>query len=109
MLTTAVIDTTSLDTSQTKNSVIQSSLGLKLKMQQGLDSVGKFYQHLVSQVGEAVGVADRKPYTEHIPGALAGCDRDPILFLSCLLVQSNLVLASSRTPKPKGTQYSEKI
>lgn len=36
----------------------QGLLGLKLKMQLGLDSVGKFYQQLVSHVAEAVGVAN---------------------------------------------------
>jgi hypothetical protein len=35
---------------------------MKLKMQQGLDSAGSFYQELVSRVGEAVGVADGEPY-----------------------------------------------
>ncbi|MEH1910520.1 MAG: hypothetical protein V7L05_17655 [Nostoc sp.] len=31
-------------------------------MQQGLDSAGRFYTELVSQVGVAVGVADGEPY-----------------------------------------------
>ncbi|MEH1977901.1 MAG: hypothetical protein V7L27_01075 [Nostoc sp.] len=31
-------------------------------MQQGLDSVDKFYQQLVSQVASAVGIADGEPY-----------------------------------------------
>ena len=31
-------------------------------MRLGLDSVGKFYQQLVSKEGEAVGVADGEPY-----------------------------------------------
>ncbi|MCC5602846.1 hypothetical protein [Nostoc favosum] len=38
------------------------SKGLKLKMQQGLDSVGSFYQQLVCTCGEAVGVADGELY-----------------------------------------------
>ncbi|MBC6435692.1 hypothetical protein FM036_40920 [Nostoc sp. HG1] len=45
---------------------------LKLKLQQGLDSAGQFYQQLVSTIGSAVGIADGEPYTEGIPGAVAG-------------------------------------
>lgn len=35
--------------------------GLSLKLRQGLDSVGQFYQQLVFQVGEAVGIIDGEP------------------------------------------------
>ncbi len=31
-------------------------------MRLGLDSAGRFYTELVSQVGEAIGVADGEPY-----------------------------------------------
>ena len=59
-------DTISDDIPQTLNEVESPAThgwkGLRLKMRLGLDSVGKFYQQLVSQVGEAVGVADGKPY-----------------------------------------------
>ncbi|WP_322661137.1 hypothetical protein [Nostoc sp. DedQUE09] len=45
-----------------ENIAIQRWKGLKLKMRLGLDSVGKFYQQLVSTIGSAVGVADGEPY-----------------------------------------------
>ncbi|MCC5633363.1 hypothetical protein LC613_38485 [Nostoc sphaeroides CHAB 2801] len=62
-ITTPVIDTTS----QILEEVVSSPQvlgwkGLKLKLQQGLDSAGQFYQQLVSTIGEAVGVADGEPY-----------------------------------------------
>ncbi len=64
--TTPVIDTQSQDIPQTptpvESSVTQGWKGLKLKMQQGLDSAGSFYNQLISQVGSAVGVADGEPY-----------------------------------------------
>ncbi|WP_308189939.1 hypothetical protein [Nostoc sp. XA010] len=41
---------------------VQAWKGLKLKMQQGLDSAGSFYRELVSKFGEAVGVADGEPF-----------------------------------------------
>ncbi|MEH2348261.1 MAG: hypothetical protein V7K55_09695 [Nostoc sp.] len=60
------IDTESQDIPQTvtqvENPVAQVWKGLKLKMQQGLDSAGSFYQELVSRVGSSVGVADGEPY-----------------------------------------------
>ncbi|WP_375496093.1 hypothetical protein [uncultured Nostoc sp.] len=86
VLSTPVIDTTSLSISHNsdlvsgtnnivfatplsdttphtpENIAIQGWKGLKLKMRLGLDSVGKFYQQLVSKVGEAVGIADAEPY-----------------------------------------------
>ncbi|MBD2732274.1 hypothetical protein H6G96_40100 [Nostoc sp. FACHB-892] len=66
VLTTPVTDTTPIDIPQTvtqmENPVAQGWKGLKLKMRLGLDSVGKFYQQLVSQIGEAVGIADGEPY-----------------------------------------------
>ncbi|MEH2147572.1 hypothetical protein [Nostoc sp.] len=40
-------------------------------MHLGLDSAGDFYSELVSQLGEAIGIADGEPYTERIPGAVA--------------------------------------
>ncbi|WP_157816936.1 hypothetical protein [Nostoc flagelliforme] len=40
----------------------QAWKGLKLKLQQGLDSIGSSYSELISKVGEAVGVADDEPY-----------------------------------------------
>ncbi|NDJ25786.1 DUF3854 domain-containing protein [Nostoc sp. B(2019)] len=61
-VTTLIIDTTSQDIPQTEDTVVQGWKGLKLKIRQGLDSVGKFYQQLVSQVGEAVGIVDGEPY-----------------------------------------------
>ncbi|WP_347242588.1 plasmid replication protein, CyRepA1 family [Nostoc sp. FACHB-888] len=64
--TTPVIDTTPQDITQTltpeESPTVQGWKGLKLKMRLGLDSVGKFYQQLVSKVGEAIGVADGEPY-----------------------------------------------
>ncbi|MEH1922762.1 hypothetical protein [Nostoc sp.] len=36
--------------------------GLRLKLCLGLDSVGQFYQQMVSQLGEAVGIIDGEPY-----------------------------------------------
>ncbi|MBW4458571.1 MAG: hypothetical protein KME55_41755 [Nostoc indistinguendum CM1-VF10] len=66
VLTTPVTDTTPIDIPQTvtqmENPVAQGWKGLKLKMRLGLDSVGKFYNELVSQIGEAVGIADGEPY-----------------------------------------------
>ena len=64
--TTPVIDTTPQDIPQTltpvESPVTQGWKGLKLKMQQGLDSAGSFYNQLVSTIGSAVGVADGEPY-----------------------------------------------
>ncbi len=64
--TTPVFDTQSQDIPQTLTPVesptVQGWKGLKLKMRLGLDSVGKFYQQLVSKEGEAVGIADGEPY-----------------------------------------------
>lgn len=66
VLTTPVTDTTPIDIPQTvtqvENFIAQGWKGLKLKLQQGLDSAGQFYQQLVSTIGEAVGVADGEPY-----------------------------------------------
>ncbi|QFS49702.1 hypothetical protein [Nostoc sphaeroides] len=45
-----------------ESSTVQGWKGLKLKLQQGLDSAGQFYQQLISTIGEAVGVADGEPY-----------------------------------------------
>ncbi|OYE04056.1 plasmid replication protein, CyRepA1 family [Nostoc sp. 'Peltigera membranacea cyanobiont' 232] len=63
---TQVTGTISDDIPQTLNQVespaTQAWKGLKLKLQQGLDSAGQFYQQLVSAVGAAIGVADGEPY-----------------------------------------------
>ncbi|MHC5770968.1 MAG: hypothetical protein ACYTXI_36410 [Nostoc sp.] len=45
-----------------ENIAILGWKGLKLKLQQGLDSAGQFYQQLVSTIGKAIGVADGEPY-----------------------------------------------
>ncbi len=65
VLTTPVTDTTPIDIPQTftqEDSEVLGWKGLSLKLRQGLDSVGQFHQHLVSQLGEAVGVADGEPF-----------------------------------------------
>ncbi|MHC5722766.1 MAG: plasmid replication protein, CyRepA1 family [Nostoc sp.] len=36
--------------------------GLKLKLQQGLQNAGRFYQETVSEIGEAIGIADSEPF-----------------------------------------------
>ncbi|MBD2595998.1 hypothetical protein H6G74_16920 [Nostoc spongiaeforme FACHB-130] len=36
--------------------------GLKLKLQQGLEDAGEFYQQLVDKIGESVGVAEGEPF-----------------------------------------------
>ncbi|MHC5939191.1 hypothetical protein [Nostoc sp.] len=63
---TQVTDTTLQGIPQTLNQIESPATpgwkGLKLKLQQGLDSAGRFYTELVSQVGVAVGVADGEPY-----------------------------------------------
>ena len=40
----------------------QAWKGLKLKLQQGLDSIGSSYSELVSTIGNAIGVADGEPF-----------------------------------------------
>ncbi|MCC5632606.1 hypothetical protein LC613_33915 [Nostoc sphaeroides CHAB 2801] len=45
-----------------ENPIAQGWKGLKLKLQQGLDSAGSFYSELVSKVGFSVGIADGEPY-----------------------------------------------
>ena len=37
-------------------------VGLKLKLKQGLQDAGRFYQEAVLEIGEAIGVADGKPF-----------------------------------------------
>ncbi|MHC5939299.1 hypothetical protein [Nostoc sp.] len=63
---TQVTDTTLQSIPQTLNQIESPATpgwkGLKLKLQQGLDSAGRFYTELVSEVGVAVGVADGEPY-----------------------------------------------
>ncbi|MGF2037307.1 MAG: hypothetical protein RMZ43_018635 [Nostoc sp. CmiVER01] len=65
-LQTPGIDTQSQDNSQTftqvEDPLVLGWKGLNLKLRQGLDSVGKFYQQLVSQLGDAIGVADGEPF-----------------------------------------------
>ncbi|WP_242058205.1 MULTISPECIES: plasmid replication protein, CyRepA1 family [Nostoc] len=58
-LQTQVSDT--LDTPLSSDEAVGGWNGLKLKLRQGLESAGSFYQELVSKVGEAVGVADGEP------------------------------------------------
>ncbi|MBD2565518.1 MULTISPECIES: plasmid replication protein, CyRepA1 family [Nostoc] len=62
VLSTQVIDTTSQRLNQVESPVTLGWKGLKLKMHQGLDSASSFYQQLVSQLGDAIGVADGEPY-----------------------------------------------
>jgi hypothetical protein len=63
VLSTPVIDTTSRILEEVVSSPQgQAWKGLKLKIQQGLDSAGSFYNQLVSTIGSAVGVADSEPY-----------------------------------------------
>jgi Domain of unknown function (DUF3854) len=63
---TQVTGTISHDIPQTLNQVESPAThgwkGLKLKLQQGLDSIGSSYSELISKVGQAVGVADGEPY-----------------------------------------------
>ena len=65
-ITTPVIDTTPLDIPQTvtqvENPQVLGWKGLSLKLRQGLDSAGFFYNELVSTIGSAVGVADGEPF-----------------------------------------------
>ncbi|MGJ5627914.1 plasmid replication protein, CyRepA1 family [Nostoc sp. CALU 1950] len=63
VLSTPVIDTTSRILEEVVESPQgQAWKGLKLKIQQGLDSAGSFYNQLVSTIGSAVGVAGSEPY-----------------------------------------------
>ena len=63
VLSTPVIDTTSQILEEVVSSPQgQTWKGLKLKLQQGLDSIGSCYSELVSTIGSAVGVADGEPY-----------------------------------------------
>ncbi|WP_157816894.1 hypothetical protein [Nostoc flagelliforme] len=55
-----------------ENIAILGWKGLKLKLQQGLDSAGQFYQQLVSTIGKSIGVADGEPYWNGSEGAVAG-------------------------------------
>ncbi|MBG1270403.1 hypothetical protein [Nostoc sp. WHI] len=45
-----------------QENTVQGWSGLKLRLRQGLQAAGHFYQELVSKVGEAVGVADGEPF-----------------------------------------------
>ncbi len=63
VLSTPVIDTTSQILEEVVSSTQgQTWKGLKLKIQQGLDSAGSFYNQLVSTIDEAIGVADGEPF-----------------------------------------------
>ncbi|QFS52064.1 hypothetical protein [Nostoc sphaeroides] len=72
---TQVTDTTLQGIPQTLNQIESPATlgwkGLKLKLEQGLDSAGSFYQQLVSTIGSAVGVADGEPYWNGSEGAMA--------------------------------------
>ncbi|MHC5771718.1 MAG: hypothetical protein ACYTXI_40465, partial [Nostoc sp.] len=65
-LQTPGIDTQSQDIPQTfaqvEDPLVLGWKGLSLKLRQGLDSFGQFYQHLVSQLGDAIGIADDEPF-----------------------------------------------
>ncbi|BBD70188.1 hypothetical protein NIES4072_65540 [Nostoc commune NIES-4072] len=64
-ITTQLTDTSQsnpLSLNQVESPVTQGWKGLKLKLQQGMDCAGSFYNELVSTIGEAVGVADGEPY-----------------------------------------------
>ncbi len=50
------------DTHDIPQTLIQGWKGLKLRLQQGLESADRFYTELVSRIGEAVGIADGEPY-----------------------------------------------
>ncbi len=56
------IQTPVTDTHHIPQTLTQGWKGLKLRLQQGLESAGQFYQELVTKVGEAVGVTDGEPY-----------------------------------------------
>ncbi|MHC5767609.1 MAG: hypothetical protein ACYTXI_18700 [Nostoc sp.] len=49
------------DISQTFNEAAKGWKGLKLKLRQGLESAGQFYQQLVSQLGTACGFEEQLP------------------------------------------------
>ncbi|WP_256871998.1 plasmid replication protein, CyRepA1 family [Nostoc sp. TCL26-01] len=59
-LTTPMTDTP--NTPQQLNEAALGWKGVKLRLQQGLENAGRFYTELISQVGEAVGVADGEPF-----------------------------------------------
>jgi hypothetical protein len=64
-LQTPGIDTESLDIPQAftqEDPKVLGWKGLSLKLRQGLDCVGQFHQRLVSQLGDAIGVADGEPF-----------------------------------------------
>ncbi|MGF2037258.1 MAG: hypothetical protein RMZ43_018380 [Nostoc sp. CmiVER01] len=45
-----------------ENIAILGWKGLKLKLRQGMNCAGSFYNQLVSTIGSAVGVADGEPF-----------------------------------------------
>ncbi|MBG1268111.1 plasmid replication protein, CyRepA1 family [Nostoc sp. WHI] len=44
------------------NDRLPSWVGLKLKLQQGLQGAGRFYQEAVLKIGESIGIADSEPF-----------------------------------------------
>ncbi|MEH2034770.1 hypothetical protein [Nostoc sp.] len=56
------------DAAQVKNPIAQGWKGLKLKMREGLDSAGRFYSELVSQVGEVIAWISHKREIEGCGG-----------------------------------------
>ncbi|MBW4457422.1 MAG: DUF3854 domain-containing protein [Nostoc indistinguendum CM1-VF10] len=65
-LETQVTDTTLSHIPKTSPNVESTAAvvgwkGLRLKMQSGLEDAGKFYQELISTIGDAIGIADSEP------------------------------------------------
>ena len=58
----AEIEACKLEANAQINSHLPSWVGLKLKLQQGLQDAGKFYQETVSEIGEAIGIAEGEPF-----------------------------------------------
>ncbi|MHC5821269.1 MAG: plasmid replication protein, CyRepA1 family [Nostoc sp.] len=58
----AEIEACKLEANAQINSHLSSWVGLKLKLQQGLQDAGKFYQETVSEIGEAIGIAEGEPF-----------------------------------------------
>ncbi|MCC5638746.1 hypothetical protein LC593_23505 [Nostoc sp. CHAB 5844] len=48
--------------------IIQGWQGLKLKLRQGLENAGSFYQALVLKIGDAIGIADGEPIWNQYQG-----------------------------------------
>ncbi|MBW4689257.1 MAG: hypothetical protein KME40_30240 [Komarekiella atlantica HA4396-MV6] len=70
---TQVIDTTPQDIPQTLDEAVVSDAatrwkGLQVRVQQGLEGAGRFYQELVTKLGKAVGIADGEPVWNQYQG-----------------------------------------